>query len=191
MVSRKFLIAGLGNIGAEYEGTRHNIGFEIADRIASVLNISFTVARYASIAEGSYKGRSITLIKPSTYMNLSGKAVRYHLMAAQIGLDNLIVIADDLSLPVCKLRIRLKGSHGGHNGLRDIEAALNSQEYPRLRFGIGMDFPMGAQVNYVLGKWRPEDQIQLEETRLLAAQAVLDMVAEGYQNAMTKYNSNA
>lgn len=153
----KFLIVGLGNIGIEYAGTRHNIGFEVADAIALKNGVSFRSDRLADIAETKYRGKQLIIIKPTTYMNLSGKAVKYWLDKEKIQPSNMLVILDDLALPLSKLRLRPSGSDAGHNGLKSIQAMINSVDYPRLRFGIGNNYPKGMQADFVLGKWRKEE----------------------------------
>ena len=153
----KYLIVGLGNIGAEYQGTRHNIGFTILDALAEASNIVFKTARYGAVAEMRVKNQQLVLLKPSTYMNLSGEAVRYWLIKESIDLDHLLVIVDDIALPFGQIRLRPKGADGGHNGLKSINECLGSQEWARLRFGIGNDFPPGAQVDYVLGYPTPRN----------------------------------
>ena len=145
------LIVGLGNIGAEYAETRHNVGFKVLDALAEASHTAFTTARYGAVAEMRHRGHIVTLLKPSTYMNLSGKAVRYWLEATRTPLENLLVIVDDIALPFGTLRMRTKGSDGGHNGLKNINELLGSDAYARIRFGIGGDFPRGFQVDYVLG----------------------------------------
>lgn len=155
----KYLVAGLGNIGKEYDHTRHNIGFMILDALASASNIVFEDRRYGFVAEYKFKGRTFVLLRPTTYVNLSGRAVSYWLKKENIPLSNLLVICDDLALPFGTIRLKAKGSDGGHNGLRNINEVLGSNEYARLRFGIGDNFHKGYQVDYVLGKWnREEDQ---------------------------------
>ncbi|MDR2026260.1 MAG: aminoacyl-tRNA hydrolase, partial [Prevotellaceae bacterium] len=149
----KYLIAGLGNIGKEYEKTRHNAGFEILDAFAKASNIVFTTERYGDLAEAKYKGKTFILLKPGTYMNLSGNAVNYWLKAENIPQDRLLVVLDDLALPAGTIRIKSKGSDGGHNGLKHITQVLENSDYARLRFGIGNDFPQGYQMEYVLSKW--------------------------------------
>lgn len=149
----KFLVIGLGNIGSEYEHTRHNIGFDVVDAIAHKFSGSWEEVKHGSMCRVSHKGRQIILLKPNTYMNLSGKAVSYWMQQEKLKLENILVITDDLSLPVARLRMRSKGSDGGHNGLKSVQASLNTVAYPRLRFGIGNDFPVGMQVNFVLGRW--------------------------------------
>jgi peptidyl-tRNA hydrolase, PTH1 family len=145
----KYLIAGLGNIGVEYENTRHNIGFRVLDRLAQMENFSFKMERLAYVAEWKFKARNFILIKPTTYMNLSGNAVRYWLITQKIQPENLLVITDDIALPYGKIRIRAKGSDGGHNGLKNINEVLQTQDYARLRFGVGSEFSKGRQVDYV------------------------------------------
>ncbi|MBR5029472.1 MAG: aminoacyl-tRNA hydrolase, partial [Bacteroidales bacterium] len=147
----KYLIVGLGNIGAEYEGSRHNSGFMVADRLAKDLGCSFELSRHAYRAEAKYKGRTLVIIKPTTYMNLSCKAVKYWMTTEKIQIENVLVIVDDLALPVGTLRLKGKGGAGGHNGLTDIEQCLGTQDYARLRVGIGDNFSRGKQIDYVLG----------------------------------------
>jgi PTH1 family peptidyl-tRNA hydrolase len=154
----KFLIVGLGNVGAEYAHTRHNIGFDVVMAFASKHGGSFDTARLAYHAEVKWKGRTFVCICPTTYMNRSGQAVRYWMDKEKIALENILVVVDDLALPLTKLRLRPGGSDAGHNGLRDIQAVLATTEYPKLRFGIGSDFPKGRQVDFVLGKWQPAEE---------------------------------
>ena len=157
----KYLIAGLGNIGPEYKNTRHNIGFQILDALAGASNISFSDKRYGFIAEYKYKARTFILLKPTTYMNLSGKAVAYWLQKEDIEITNLLVLVDDLALPFGTIRLRAKGGAGGHNGLENINQVLGRNDYTRLRFGIGDNFHKGFQVDYVLGEWSREEQKEL------------------------------
>jgi len=157
----KYLIAGLGNIGAEYKNTRHNIGFQILDALAGASNISFNDKRYGFVSEYKFKARTFILLKPTTYMNLSGRAVAYWLQKENIELSNLLVLVDDLALPFGTIRIRAKGSAGGHNGLENINQVLGSNDYARLRFGIGDNFHKGFQVDYVLGEWSREEEKEL------------------------------
>lgn len=185
----KFLIAGLGNIGEEYAFTRHNIGFDIIDLLAEKLDVKFTQGRYAYIAEAKYKGRTLILIKPTTYMNLSGKALKYWKDDYSIPMDKIMVVTDDLSLELGKLRIRGKGSDGGHNGLKNINFELNTMVYPRLRFGIGDNFAKGKQVDYVLGKWNSNELILMDETKQKAVDAILSFVAIGIEKTMNQYNT--
>ena len=177
----KFLIVGLGNIGVEYANTRHNMGFMVLDAIAKENNLKFTPDRLADIAEYKFKGRILVLAKPSTYMNLSGKAVNYWLQAEKISLENLLVIADDLALPLGVLRLKGKGSDGGHNGLKNIQETLNSQNYSRLRFGVGNEFSKGKQVDYVLGTWSEEELKNLEPRIKLAMEMIRGFASIGLQ----------
>lgn len=185
---RKYLIVGLGNIGAEYHRTRHNIGFDVLDAFAKASNIFFTPDRYADKAEISIKGRKLTLIKPTTYMNLSGKAVRYWMDQEKIPIENVLVIVDEMALPLGALRLKGKGSDGGHNGLKDIQVKLNTPNYPRLRIGIGNDFPKGHQVDFVLGKWTEEEWEQLTPKIKKATEAIKSFALQGMQLTMTQYN---
>lgn len=157
----KYLIAGLGNIGPEYKNTRHNIGFQILDALAGASNIAFNDKRYGFVSEYKFKSRTFVLLKPTTYVNLSGRAVNYWLKKENIPVENLLVLVDDLALPFGVLRVKAKGSHGGHNGLRNISEVLGHNEYARLRFGIGDEFHSGHQVNYVLGEWAGEEKAEL------------------------------
>src|SRR6187402_1542510 len=166
----KFLIVGLGNIGDEYSETRHNIGFKIADKLALDAAVKFSSGRYADVAEVKHKGKQLIVIKPNTYMNLSGKAVNYWMQAEKIELENVMVLVDELALPFGKIRIGPKGSDGGHNGLKSIQETLNTSAYPRLRFGISNQFNKGAQVNYVLGQWSDEELKTLDERINVAAE---------------------
>jgi peptidyl-tRNA hydrolase, PTH1 family len=185
----KFLIAGLGNIGAEYAGTRHNIGFNVVEELAREAGVSFSSSRYADVAEMKHKGRQLLLIKPTTYMNLSGKAVGYWLQAEKIDLSNLMVIVDEIAIPFGKIRIGPKGSDGGHNGLKSIQEQLGTTEYPRLRFGIGSEFNKGGQVNYVLGRWN-EEQLTLLPARIkTAADAIRAFSFIGLQRCMNEFNN--
>lgn len=185
----KFLIVGLGNIGDEYDDTRHNIGFAVLDKLAETQQLKFTTDRLASIAHYKFKGKTIVLVKPSTYMNLSGKAVNYWLQSEKIPLENLLIITDDIALPLGTLRLRGKGSDGGHNGLKSIQETLNSTNYARLRFGVGSDFAKGKQVDYVLGKWNSEEKKLLQPRIQLAAELVQSFVAIGLQFTMTHFNN--
>ena len=158
----KYLIAGLGNIGSEYKNTRHNIGFQILDALAEASNISFKDKRFGFVAEYKFKARTFILLKPTTYVNLSGRAVNYWLQKEKIDINNLLVLVDDIALPFGTLRVRAKGGAGGHNGLENINQVLGRNDYARLRFGIGDDFYKGYQVNYVLGEWSKEEQKELK-----------------------------
>ena len=185
---KKYLIVGLGNIGAEYSETRHNIGFKVLDALAGASNIFFASDRYADHASYSLKGRQIHLIKPTTYMNLSGKAVNYWLQQEKIPLSNLLVVVDEIALPFGALRIKTKGSDGGHNGLKNINQILGRQDYSRLRFGIGNDYPKGRQVEYVLGEWSSEQEADLTPRIKLATEAIESFVLAGPQLTMTQFN---
>jgi len=184
-----FLIAGLGNIGEEYASTRHNIGFMVLDAWAQASNISFISGRYGSTAEVSFKGRKFILLKPSTYMNLSGKAVNYWLQKLKIPRENLLVIVDDLAIPFGTLRMRAKGSAGGHNGLKSIDFSLASDQYARLRIGTGNGgFAEGHQVDFVLGEWLLEEKRMLPLITSTAIEAIKCFATEGIGQAMTRYN---
>jgi peptidyl-tRNA hydrolase, PTH1 family len=183
-----FLIAGLGNIGSEYEGTRHNIGFTIADALVSKHGSSFAIDRLAAKAEFSYRGKAITCIKPTTYMNLSGKAVRYWLDKKKIPVDRLLVITDDIALPLSRMRLRGNGSDAGHNGLKSIFEELQTEKYARLRYGVGNDFPRGMQVEYVLGTWRNEEIPLLKIKNEKAVQIVESFIHLGLERTMNDYN---
>ena len=187
----KYLIVGLGNIGREYEATRHNIGFRIADALAARLGTSFATKRYGDVATGRIKNAQIVLLKPSTYMNLSGEAVRYWMSTERITIDHILVLVDDLALPFGTLRLKGKGSDAGHNGLKNIAQLLGSQAYPRLRFGIGNDYPQGKQIDYVLGAFPPEQEARLPQLIEQACEAAAAFCLEGITSAMTKYNSAA
>lgn len=184
----KHLIVGLGNIGAEYANTRHNIGFKILDAFAEASNIFFTEDRYGSIAECRVKNQQLILLKPSTYMNLSGNAVRYWMQKEKIDIQHLLVLVDDLSLPFGTLRLRAKGSAGGHNGLKNIQDLLSSEAYARLRFGIGSEFSKGAQVDYVLGEWAAEEVKLLPERIDTACDIIKSFCLQGVERTMNAYN---
>ena len=185
----KYLIAGLGNIGSDYQGTRHNIGFDVVDRLAHVAKSEWEFVNYAFRSEFKFKGKTIILIKPTTYMNLSGKAVKHHLVKENIAVEQLLVIVDDLHIDFGTIRLRPSGSHAGHNGLRDIEAQLGSSAYPRLRMGIGSEFGRGQQVHFVLGKWNSFESSYLDEIIQLGADTAMEYAMAGLANAMNKYNS--
>lgn len=184
----KYLIVGLGNIGAEYAETRHNIGFKVLDALAKASNTVFVSSRYGDIAEFKFKGRTFVLLKPSTYMNLSGKAVSYWLKAEKIDVENMLVIVDDIAIPFGTIRIRTKGSDGGHNGLKNINELLGHNNYSRLRFGIGGDFPRGMQIDYVLGTWSDEERNALEEKMEPACEAIKSFGTQGIERTMNTYN---
>lgn len=192
----KFLIAGLGNIGEDYVFTRHNIGFEVANALAVALSKDegstparlFRSDRLASVHETKFKGKSLVIIKPSTYMNLSGKAVNYWMQAEKISIENVLVVTDDLALPYGTLRLRKKGSDGGHNGLSDIIETLNTSEFTRLRFGIGSEFQKGRQVDYVLSRWSAEEEKALPERISTCVEIIKSFVSIGAERTMTAYN---
>ena len=184
----KYLIVGLGNIGAEYAETRHNIGFKVLDALAGASNALFTTARYGDVAEVKHKGRTLVLLKPSTYMNLSGKAVRYWLDAEKIPRENLLVVSDDIALPFGTLRMRQKGSAGGHNGLKNIAELLGNEEFARMRFGVGGDFPRGHQIDYVLGEWTPEEHEAMPERLKIFGDAILSFATVGAERTMNFFN---
>lgn len=183
-----FLIAGLGNIGDEYAGTRHNIGFRVLDALAKASNLVFEDKRYGFVTTLRVKNQTLILLKPSTYMNLSGNAVRYWMNAKKIPLENLLVVVDDLSLPFGQLRMKPSGSEGGHNGLKHITSVLGTQQYARLRFGIGNDFPRGGQIDYVLGPFPPEQLAQMDERLDMACEMVRSFALSGIQFTMNHYN---
>ncbi|MBX9850839.1 MAG: aminoacyl-tRNA hydrolase [Cytophagaceae bacterium] len=185
----KYLIVGLGNIGPEYELTRHNIGFLVLDRLADKSNIDFDSGRYAFATELRHKGKSLHLIKPTTYMNLSGKAVNYWMKDLKIPVENILVLTDDIALPFGKLRMRGKGSNGGHNGLGNIQEVLGTDVYPRLRLGVGNDFPKGRQADYVLSNFSKEDLNQLPEVMDKACEAILSFCSIGLERTMNIYNT--
>ncbi|HET8574415.1 MAG TPA: aminoacyl-tRNA hydrolase [Edaphocola sp.] len=186
----KYLVVGLGNIGAEYDATRHNIGFDVADAFVIKNSSSFHNDRLANIAEVSWRGKKILVIKPTTYMNLSGKAVKYWMDKEHIGIDNLLIIVDDLALPLNELRLRGGGSAAGHNGLKDIEASLGTKQYPRLRFGIGNDYPKGRQVDFVLGKWKKEDMPVVQDKILKSVEIIESFVSIGLERSMNVFNTH-
>ena len=185
----KYLITGLGNIGFEYDGTRHNIGFRVLDALAKASNIVFEDRRYGFVAHMRVKNAELVLLKPSTYMNLSGNAVRYWMEKEKVPLENLLVVVDDLSLPIGTIRMKPGGSDGGHNGLRHIAQVLGTQGYNRLRFGIGNDFPHGAQVNFVLSPFMPEEEQLVNEKVPMACEAIKAFALSGMQFAMCNYNN--
>ena len=184
----KYLIVGLGNIGKEYDGTRHNIGFRVLDALAKASNLVFEDKRYGAITSLSVKGQQLVLLKPSTYMNLSGNAVRYWINQENIPLERLLIVVDDLSLPFGTLRMKPSGSDGGHNGLKHIAAVLGTQAYARLRFGIGNDFPRGGQVDYVLGQFTEENLQTMEERLTVADEMIKSFCLSGIQFTMNHFN---
>lgn len=185
---KKFLIAGLGNIGAEYVNTRHNIGFKVVEHIARQENLDFATVKLGTMAEYKLKGRILYLLKPNTYMNLSGKAIKYWMDQEKIPAENILAVTDDLNLPFGTIRIKGKGSDGGHNGLKNIQAVLGNGDYPRFRFGISDDFKKGRQVDYVLGEWSEAEKNVLPERLDVAAEAVRSFALSGLANTMSTYN---
>lgn len=183
-----FLIVGLGNIGSEYAQTRHNIGFRVLDALAKASNLVFEDKRYGAVTTLKVKNQTLTLLKPSTYMNLSGNAVRYWMNEKKIPLENVLVVVDDLSLPFGQLRMRPGGSEAGHNGLKHISSVLGTQQYARLRFGIGNDFPRGGQVDFVLGEFTEEDLKTMDERLELAGEMVKSFALSGIQFTMNHFN---
>lgn len=186
---KKFLIFGLGNPGADYDRTRHNIGFEVLDALASDTS-SFSPERYADVARKRLKGRELILVKPNTYMNLSGRAVRYWMEQEKVPIDRIIVVVDELALPLGAIRIKMKGSDGGHNGLKSIQQLLGRSDYPRLRFGIGNEFSKGQQVDFVLGKCTEEEWTKLQPRIKKAAEAIESFALAGPQITMNQFNGN-
>lgn len=180
----KYLITGLGNVGYEYDGTRHNIGFEVVDALCKSLNGEWKVNHHGDLAEVKFKGRILLLLKPNTYMNLSGKAVRYWLQKEKIPVENSLTVLDDLNLDFGKQRLRAKGSDGGHNGLKNIQELLATDAYPRLRIGIGSSFSKGKQVNYVLGKWTEDEKAELPRILEKAEEVIKTFVTLGLERAM-------
>jgi PTH1 family peptidyl-tRNA hydrolase len=187
-MSKKFLIVGLGNIGSEYVNTRHNIGFKIVDYVASKHDVSFETAKLGAVAEFSIKGRKLILLKPNTYMNLSGKAVQYWMQKENIAKENILVITDDLNLAFGTIRIKGKGTDGGHNGLKNIQLILNTSEYPRFRFGISDEFKKGQQVDYVLGEWNETEKEKLPKRFEVAKQIVESFALSGLNETMNSFN---
>ena len=184
----KYLIAGLGNIGPEYHETRHNIGFMVVDALAQTADATFVDKRYGLTATTSIKGRQLLLLKPSTYMNLSGNAVRYWMQKENIPMENVLVVVDDLALPFGTLRLKAKGSDAGHNGLKHIATTLGTQNYARLRFGIGNDFPRGGQIDYVLGAFTDEERKAMDERLKMACEIIKSFCLAGIDITMNLYN---
>lgn len=185
----KFLIVGLGNPGDKYQNTRHNIGFKALDYVSKHANAFFSSVRYGELSSFKYKGKSIFLLKPNTYMNLSGNAVNYWIKKENIPLSNLLIITDDINLSIGVLRMKKKGSDGGHNGLKNIQELLLSSSYPRLRIGVGNEFSKGRQVDYVLGDWSKEEEEILEEKVVKIKEMILSFCFAGIENTMNKYNN--
>ena len=187
----KYLIVGLGNIGAEYAETRHNVGFKVVEEMAASLGATWKNATLGSIAEAKHKSRVLILLKPNTYMNLSGKSVSYWLQKEKIPVENLLVIVDEIQLDLGTIRLRGKGTDGGHNGLKDIQALLATTEYARLRIGVGRNFHPGGQVNYVLGNWNAEEKKILPEVLKSGAEAIKTFVSIGLKRAMDQVNATS
>lgn len=185
----KYLIVGLGNIGSEYAGTRHNIGFMILDAFAEASNISFSTVRYGDVGKGRLKNKTVVLLKPSTYMNLSGSAVRYWMQQENIPIENVLVLVDDIALPFGAIRLKTRGSDAGHNGLKDIARQLGSEAYPRLKFGIGNDFARGCQIDYVLGRFTPEQREELPSRIKVADECIAEFILAGAASAMCRFNN--
>ncbi len=185
----KFLIVGLGNIGAEYQGSRHNIGFEVLDALAKASNLFFAEQRYGAVCEMKLKGHTLILLKPSTFMNLSGFAMRYWMQKENIPIDRTLVVVDDLAIPFGTLRLKTKGSDAGHNGLKNIQEVIGTQEYARLRFGIGSNYLRGHQVDYVLGQFPTDEREKLPERIDVACEIIKSFCLAGVQNTMTTYNN--
>ena len=187
----KYLIVGLGNIGDEYDGTRHNIGFRVLDALAKASNTAFADRRYGFVGHMRVKNAELVLLKPSTYMNLSGNAVRYWLAQEKIPIENLLVVNDDIALPVGTIRMRKKGADGGHNGLTDIIEKLGTNAFCRLRFGIGDDFSRGHQIDFVLGQWKPSEEPVVDETVDKAVEAIKSFVTQGPDRTMNLFNTKS
>ncbi len=187
---KKFLVVGLGNIGDEYANTRHNIGFKILDETAKAEGLTFETQRLGDVTTLKVKGRSILLLKPSTYMNRSGKAIKYWMEKEKIPLENLLVITDDINLPFGTIRVKTKGSDGGHNGLKDTQTSLETTNYNRFRFGVGADFGQGKQVDYVLGEWNEDEQKALPERFTKATELIKSFVLSGINRTMNQYNNS-
>ena len=185
---KKYLIVGLGNIGAEYINTRHNIGFKVVDFFANQEDISFRTEKLGAISEYKIKGRTIILLKPNTYMNLSGKAVKFWMEKENIAKENVLIITDDLNLSFGSIRIKAKGSDGGHNGLKNIQLLLNTTEYPRFRFGISDEFKKGKQIDYVLGEWTDVEKESLQERLKLSSEIIKSFALAGLNETMNTYN---
>jgi peptidyl-tRNA hydrolase, PTH1 family len=184
----KYLIVGLGNIGEEYKDTRHNIGFKVLDAMVLASNAVFTDKRYGAVCQLKYKGRDLILLKPSTFMNLSGNAVNYWLTKENIPLENMLVIVDDIALPLGSIRMRSRGNDGGHNGLAHISTILGTNEYPRIRFGIGNGFRKGSQIDFVLGSWNPEERKVVDERISIVIDMIRSFAFAGTELTMTAFN---
>jgi len=185
---KKFLVVGLGNIGPKYDNTRHNIGFKVLDALATKENLSFETEKLGDLTTYKYKGRTILLLKPNTYMNLSGKAIRYWLTKEKVPIENLLVITDDINLSFGTIRIKAKGSAGGHNGLKDTEAQLQTSKYCRFRFGVGAEFSKGRQVDYVLGEWNSDEAAAMPERLDTSVEIIKSFATAGLANTMNTFN---
>lgn len=185
---KKFLIVGLGNIGEKYDNTRHNIGFKIVDAFVKEHEGSFETEKLGDIAKLKIKGKTVIVLKPNTYMNLSGKAVKYWMQKENIQIENLLIITDDLNIDFGKIRIKGKGSSGGHNGLKDIQDKFNTGAYPRFRFGVGAEYSKGRQVDYVLGEWNAEEESAMIERIPFSVKAVTSFITAGLVNTMNEFN---
>lgn len=185
---KKFLIVGLGNIGKEYQNTRHNIGFKIVDAFVKESNENFKTEKLGDIAKLKIKGKIVIVLKPSTYMNLSGKAVKYWMQKENIQVENLLIITDDLNINFGKLRIKGKGSSGGHNGLKNIQEIFNTGAYPRFRFGVGAEYRKGSQVDFVLGQWNKEEESAMIERIPICVSAITSFITSGLSNTMNEFN---
>ena len=185
---KKFLIVGLGNIGEKYANTRHNIGFKIVDEVAQAHNVSFETDKLGDVASFRFKGRTFILLKPSTFMNLSGKSVKYWMQKEKISTENTLIITDDLNIDFGTIRVKAKGSDGGHNGLKDIQEKIGTNKYPRFRFGVGSNYSKGRQVDYVLGDWSKDEESQLIERLPTSAKVVTSFGTAGLANTMNTFN---
>ena len=185
---KKYLIVGLGNIGEKYQNTRHNIGFKILDEVAKEHNVSFETDKLGDVTSFRYKGRTFVLLKPSTFMNLSGKAVKYWMQKEKISVDNLLIVTDDLNIDFGTIRVKGKGSDGGHNGLKDVQEKLATNKYPRFRFGVGSNYSKGRQVDYVLGEWTSEEESQLIERLPKSVEVITSFGTAGLANTMNSFN---
>ena len=185
---KKYLIVGLGNIGEKYQNTRNNIGFKILDEVAKEYNVSFETDKLGDVTSFRFKGRTFVLLKPSTFMNLSGKAVKYWMQKEKISVDNLLIVTDDLNINFGTIRVKVKGSDGGHNGLKDIQEKLTTNKYPRFRFGVGSNYSKGRQVDYVLGEWTSDEESQLIERLPKSVEVITSFGTAGLANTMNNFN---
>lgn len=184
----KYLIVGLGNIGADYQSTRHNIGFRVTDKLINDLSGNFEIKRYASVSKVRLKNKEIVVIKPSTFMNLSGQAVRYWMQEENIPIERVLIVVDDIAIPFGSIRLKGKGSDAGHNGLKNIASLINSQSYPRLRFGIGNDYEKGKQMDFVLGEFTPQEEEELKSHISRAVEAIKSFCLQGLSKTMNDFN---